>query len=556
VVIMARVITVNDVLDGHVVLDIECLDRIYLNAYVPILQSSGQVVAFMTQHLGMPIPSPALMEKISTRFRRAVESFASANGIPWVRFGKDDRKIDVMTPYLDQQAATGRSGVAAVGVAQEFQRVWAAYQRDTQTAAPQYTFAKADRRVTCYYFYLWDEDFGAAFIKVCAYFPYPAKIWVNGHEWAKRQARKAGIGFTALSNGFAACDDPDGLQAICDRLQPGTIEVFAQRWLHRLPMPFGRKDQLAGYWWETSMRQVEVSRTIVFDAPRRARGFFEALIGDNLDIGRPANVEIIFARRIRRDTPGTFRTAIDRPAIGPDAGGVVLNVFYKHSRIKQYLKDGRAMRIETVINGPRDLRCNARLPNLAELQDKARAINRRILDAERAGQGTVLASPAFERIAHPSVTADGRRTPALRFGDPRVMALAGALCATLLAATGITNKSLRALMTGLLAAPYTPGQMTYDLRRLRLAGLIRRIEHTNTYVLSPDGIRVAVFYTKLHNRLLRPLLAADQPQAPPGLRQALRAIDQHVDDYITRARLGKAARKLDTNVQKLATKDR
>jgi len=306
-------------------------------------------------------------------------------------------------------------------------------------------------------------------------------------------------------------------------------------------MPFGRKDQLAGYWWETSMRQVQVSRTLVFDAPRRARSFFEALIGGNLDIGRPANVEIIFARRIRRDTPGTFRTAIDRPAIGPAAGGVVLNVFYKHSRIKQYLKDGKAMRIETVINGPRDLRCNARLPHLDELQAKARAASRRILDAERAGQGTVLASPAFERIAHPSVTADGRRTPALRFGDPRVMALAGALCATLLAAAGITNKNLRALMTGLLAAPYTPGQMTYDLRRLRLAGLIRRIEHANRYVLTPDGVKMAVFYAKLHNRLLRPLMAADQPQAPPGLRQALRAIDQHVQDYITRARLGKAA---------------
>ena len=112
---------------------------------------------------------------------------------------------------------------------------------------------------------------------------------------------------------------------------------------------------------------------------------------------------------------------------------------------------------------------------------------------------------------------------------------------TLLAATGITNKSLRALMTGLLHAPYTPGQMTYDLRRLRLTGLIRRIEHTNRYVLTPDGIKVAVFYTKLHNRLLRPLLAADQPQAPPELRAALRAIDQHVDDYITRARLSQAA---------------
>jgi hypothetical protein len=541
VVKVAHIVTAGELLDGHSVLDIECLDRIYLNAYVPVLQSSGQVVAFMTQHLGMPIPSPALLEKIGTRFRRSVESYASGNGIPWVRFGKGDRKIDVMQPYLHTQAGTGRSGVAAIGVAQEFQRVWSAYQRDTKTAAPQYTFAKADRRVTCYYFYLWDEDFGPAFIKVCAYFPYPAKIWVNGHEWAKRQALKAGIGFTELSNGFASCDDPAGLQAICDRLQPGTIEVFAQRWLHRLPMPFGSQDRDAGYWWECSMRQVEVSRTIVFDAPRRARSFFEALIADNLDLGRPENVEIIFGRRVRCDTPGTFRTAIDRPVIDPDDKGVVVNIFYKHSRVKQYLKEGRAMRIETVINCPRDLACNARLPNLDELQAKARAVNGRILTAERAGQGTVLASPAFERIAHPSVTADGRRTPALRFGDPRVMALAGALCSTLLAATGITNKSLRALMTGLLAAPCTGGQMTYDLRRLRLAGLIYRIEHTNRYVLTPDGTRFAVFYTKLHNRLLRPLMAADQPQAPPELRQALRAIDQHVNDYINQARLRKAA---------------
>jgi hypothetical protein len=162
------------------------------------------------------------------------------------------------------------------------------------------------------------------------------------------------------------------------------------------------------------------------------------------------------------------------------------------------------MRIETVVNSPRDLACLARLPHLGELRDKARAINRRILDAERAGQGTVLASPAFERIAHPSVDTGGRRTPALRFGDPRVMALAGALCTTLLAATGITNKSLRALMTGLTHAPYTPGQMTYDLRRLRLTGLITRIGHTHRYVLTPRD----------QDRGL--LHQAAQPAAPPA----------------------------------------
>jgi hypothetical protein len=391
--------------------------------------------------------------------------------------------------------------------------------------------------VTCYYFYLRDEDSGPAFIRVCAYFPYPAKVWVNGHEWAKRQALKAGIGFTALSNGFASCEDPAALQAICGRLQPGTIEVFIQRWLHRLPLPFGAKDHDAGYWRETSMRQVEVSRTAVFDAPRHARGFFGALVAGNLDTGRPHNVEIIFARKIRRDAKGVFRTAIDRR----DNGGVLVNVSCKHSRIRQYLKDGRAMRVETVVNAPRDLGCNARLPNPGDLQAKARAASRRILEAERAGRGTVLASPAFERAARPSVDAEGRRTPALRFGDPRVMALAGALCQTLLAATGFTNKNLRVLIAGLPGSACTPGQMTYDLRRLRLNGLIRRIERTSRYVLTADGVRIAVFYTKVYNRLLVPLTAADQPRAPPELRTALATITRHVDHYADAARLPCAA---------------
>ena len=150
-----------------------------------------------------------------------------------------------------------------------------------------FSFTKADRRVTCYYFYLWDDDFGPAFIKVCAYFPYPMKIWVNGHEWAKRQAAKAGIGFTELSNGFATALIPWRCRRSATGSGPGAIEVFAERWWSILPLPLTEHDRAAGYWWELSMRQVEISRTLVFDAPRRARAFFEALVADNLDIGRP-----------------------------------------------------------------------------------------------------------------------------------------------------------------------------------------------------------------------------------------------------------------------------
>jgi len=197
-VVATRTVTVNDLLERHVGLDVECLDRVYLNLYVPNLQVPGQVVLFL-RHLGFPIPSPAVIEKIGLRFREEVGRFCKVNGVPVVRFGKGDRKVEVMRPYVERQAATGRSGVAAVGVAQEFQKVATCTTRESRTGgAPTFSWGKADRRVTCYYFYVWDSDFGPAFIKICAYFPYPGKVWVNGHEWAKRQATKAGIAFTAF----------------------------------------------------------------------------------------------------------------------------------------------------------------------------------------------------------------------------------------------------------------------------------------------------------------------------------------------------------------------
>jgi hypothetical protein len=282
------VVTVNDVLDGHTVLDLSCLDRLYLSGFVQRLQTSGGVVYFLHEHRGMPIASPAVFEQIGARFREGMRGFAEANHIPVVRFRRGERKVEVMRPHLDRAAKSRRSQIAAIGVAQEFAVVWTARKRDTDPAkAPQFSFTKEQRRVTVFYVYVWDEDFGPAFIKICSYFPYPIKVWVNGHEWAKRQATQAGIAFTELSNGFATCDDPAALQTICDRLGPGAIRVFFQRWSARLPLPLTEHDRAAGFWWELTMRQVETSRTIVFDAPRHARSFFEALVADNLDLAPP-----------------------------------------------------------------------------------------------------------------------------------------------------------------------------------------------------------------------------------------------------------------------------
>jgi hypothetical protein len=199
-----------------------------------------------------------------------------------------------------------------------------------------YDFVREQRRVGVYYFYVADPDFGPGFIKLCTFFPYPAKVWVNGHEWAKRQADHGGIAYAALANGFATCDDRAALQAICDRFGPADVQGFFDRWITVIPTPFTDHDRAAGYWWELSMRQVEVSRTLVFDDPRRARAFFEALVADNIGIGRPHEVHVVFGRNRRgRTTAMPFRTRIFTPGTE-----VKMDFSYKHSRVKQYLKEG------------------------------------------------------------------------------------------------------------------------------------------------------------------------------------------------------------------------
>jgi hypothetical protein len=539
---VATVTNINDVLDGHVALEVECVDRLYLNAYVPNLQVGGQAERFCKDRLRQPIASPAVIQRIGNRFRRDVKAFAARRAIPILHLKKpdrsrwDDRKLDHVRPYLDRADREGHFGVVAIVAAQEFQRVFSATKHTGAGPAVWFEWAKTERRVGTYYFYILDPDFGPGFIKICTYFPYPAKVWCNGHEWAKRQASAEGLDYTALANGFASCAEAEHLQAICDRLGPAEVEGFFERWMATIPAPLTPEDRAAGYWWELSMRQVEVSRTLVFDDPRRARAFFESLVADNVGVGRPQQVSLVFARQLRRPTKHPYAGRIF--SAGTE---VSIDFRYKHSRVKQYLKEGRALRIETVINKPYDIDVLARLEHLPELVTKARQVNRRLLMIERAGQGCAIGSALFERT-HQPYNREGQRTGALRFGDPRAMALAGALCMVVHAVTGFTNASLRGLVAGLLGRTYTSAQMTYDLRRLRLHGLIERIPHSNTYVTTAEGLRVALFYTKVHARVLRPLLdAADRPPAPLELRRALIIVDRTIREYVTNARLGLAA---------------
>jgi hypothetical protein len=519
----------GDVLAEHVTLEVECIDRMYLNVYQPRLQHVGGVVSLLRNHRGQPFASSALLEPISAEFIAGLYRFATDRDVPVIDFVKGQRKDDVAHEFLarfDQP-----EGVLFIGRAQEKAPVFRTEKRRNPTTGATYPWiVKTTAMVNHFYVYAVDADFGPFFLKFCSYFPYNAKLCINGNEWAKRQAAKAGIAFEALDNGFATCDDPARLQRICDRLGPGHIDRLLRKWLARLPHPFTARDRRAGYRYDLSILQAEFSLTQTLNRPQSGRVFFEEVIRENLDVGRPDRVSLIFDRRLytrgRHLTPTRYRTRVLTQGVTPS-----LHVEYRHSRIKQYHKEGRALRTETTINDTRDFGIGKRLCNLPALREVGFSANRRLLDAQTISHDPIIGDTVFNQLNQAAVI-DGQRVAPLRFGDPRVHALLAAIAISRLQPNGFANHHLRqhvADLLGMQPDQLTPGRMTYDLRRLRLHGLIERIPHTHRYRPTPLGWRTARFYTHAYNRFLRTgtTYIADPASTSP-LRRAL-------DDLATRS---------------------
>jgi len=531
--------SVSDVLDDHVTLEVECIDRMYLNVYQPRLQHVNGVVWFLRGHRGASFASSVLMDPISKAFVAWIHRFCRDRDVPLVDFAKGQRKDDLALEYL--AGFDGQEGVLFVGRAQEKTRVFRTEKRRNPLTGATYPWiVSATGVVNQFYFYCVDADFGPFFLKFSSYFPYNAKLCINGNEWAKRQAAKAGIGFTALDNGFAACDDPAALQRICDRLSAAKIDALLRKWLRLLPHPFTAADRAAGYRYDLSILQAEFSLTQMLDRPMSGRILFEDVIRENLDLGRPDKVGLIFDRRIVRRgihaTPGRFRTRVLTEGVTPS-----LHVDYKHSKIKQYHKEGRALRTETTINDTGDFGIGRRVCNLPALRQVGNTANRRLLDVERLPSDPTIGTDAFTAINTPAVI-EGQRACALPFGAARTQALLAAIVVFHLLPHGFRARDLRAHLAPLLGRPaesMTAGQLTYDLRRLRLHGLIQRIDGTHRYTVTDRGLRIAIYLTRVHRRLLCDGLAdlLDEHAIPTPTRRHLDRFIDTVDHNIHEYRL-------------------
>jgi hypothetical protein len=310
-----------------------------------------------------------------------------------------------------------------------------------------------------------------------------------------------------------------------------------------MPDPLTGEDRRAGFDWAFSIAQLEISDTAVFDQPRRARAWFETAIGCHLDLGRPEQVSLVMDRTVVnrgwRKTPGRFATEVITRDVAPQ-----LQIHYKSSKAKAYLKEGRALRVETTVNNPEDFDLHKTLnaDNWRALRRLGAATNARFLAALGEGQPGLPDPATLESVVLPSIH-DDQRAPALRFGDPRTMALLASIASFAHVIGGLTNKGLRAHMAHLWHPDYNPAQATYDLRRLRLKGFIERVEHTNTYRVTQHGLRIAAFFTQLASRVVIPALtelaalARPRPPAPRPLSAAWKAYEHELHKLLQTTRL-------------------
>ena len=527
--------TISSLLADHVSLQVRSVDRILLAGYVPKLQSEGLIVRFLNERVGGTIPSPVILGKIGDAYVQEIHAFAEARSIPEVRFGKDDVKEDIAREHMLSAERDGRTGVVMLGIAQEKAFAWRGWRDGGQDAHPHFSFARQAVFVNHFYWYILDPEWGPSFIKTNAYAPYPVWVYLNGHEWAKRQAAREGIEFRGSDNGFASCESPGRLAEICDGLSQRDIFGYFDRWMRALPSPFTPAERArCGY--RMSVRQIELSDTRVFDRPQAGRAWFEQTIHDQLDLGRPDKVQIVFDRTITKRTPGRFQTKVITKGVEP-----IIQAHYKHSKVKQYYKHGRALRTETTVNDPYDFGILRTLSaeTFKQLRQIGDQVNQRLLDSELEACSCAPDPTVLERIVSPTLE-EGQPAPALRFADPRVMALLACLCSFQHLFQGFSNRTLRPMIAELIDG-YTQGQMTYDLRRLRRKGLIHRIPRSQRYELTHLGRMIAVFFTKTYVRILNPALAELDPHLPEqiakrsDLARAYRAFERALDQRIKQA---------------------
>jgi len=508
-----------------------CFDRMLLNAVVQPMQRPALIVGYLDKCKHVPSISRAYFRQVSADYHEFVAELAVKQRIQIVVPPKGVRREDWVEPFYTTFGQ--RFGIVVILKSRENARVAVSYP----TPSGGNRIEVCTRFVWQYYFYLRDKDWGRMFLRICPYFPFNARVCVNQHEHLARQLDREGIALRQSANAFVQCADPERLQRLAEGFNPADLDRPVQRWLHQLVPFYGVEPNRTSHdVYRLFSSQVEYCTNLIFSERAALDRMAERLLDLNRNIGRPDKLSTVFGYRITKAYRGGLKTQIADHHLG----NPVIRSEYKDSSIKQYVRDHRVLRTEATSYNTNDLGVGKSIRNLPQLRHVMNAINDRYLAVQQDVLETYVDRGQLARLRQPTVTATGRRTPGLKLDDPRLLAVMQALtCFVHLARGGrfrtrdLHQRAAEAL--GMTTTTYRLGQLRYDLAKLRAKGLVLKVPNTQTYRVTPHGIRICILFLKLTRRVYAPLAAGSlQPiahdhQLPAERRSQLDTLYAGVD---------------------------
>jgi DNA-binding transcriptional ArsR family regulator len=526
----------SDLLGHAVQFSYTAWDRIVLNGYLDRLQRPENISYFFREVVGVPAVTPEVLMSRTAPYRAWVARYAAEHAIPLVAAPKDQRKEDVVAGYYRQFKAA--EGVVAILTSTESGRTFVSY-------APRYPPSGGDpgyrllhparKRFLHYYFYLLDPVLGPMSLRVGTFLPFTLAVFLNGHSFLAQELTRLGVDFRKDDNAFLAVDDLAALEAAGTRLTPRLIEQRCGSWARQLAPRCSAEERAAvNLRYRYSVAQIELATDVIFRRSAPLKALFRRATELGILLGGADRTTHLFGRRITARYGGKLQTVLDRR----NEGQPILRSYYGSSFVKQYEKGDRLLRTETCLNNTYDLGIGRHLDNLPTLRERMLATNTRYLDAQAEVLASTVDGGALASLARP-VLVGARRVPGLKLEDDRVIRLLEGL---LHPGTFVADWTTREVHARLLArhrlteGDYRPGQLRYDLGKLRAHGLVERRGTSRRYRLTPRGLKLGVLLVKLRTRLLGPLasLATDeQPRRstrhPSDLEAAFRPVDTALD---------------------------
>ncbi len=523
-----------------------CFDRILLNAAIQPFQQPERVMGFFWTYRQLYPVSRQVLRDIATQYHHWVKYASQKWGAPVLEAPKG-RRDDFVAPYF---RGAQPDQVVVILKAREPARILVSISKQaTEQGHLQYK----SRWVDQYNFYLQDRDWGWMFVRVCPYFPFSARVYLNQHAWLAQRMKEQGIRFRSCANALVSCSDPEALQQLADSLRPEDLRTCAQKWLARLVPFFTPHERREGSCWHRLfLAQVEYCDNLIFHRRAALDRLGDRLLDANRTIGQPNKLAMIFGRKITRRHCGKLQTTIE----DLDLGNPVIRSHYKNGFVKQYARDNRLLRTEAATNNVYDYGHLKAIEHLPELRKTLQGITQRYLDVQQDILETFVDRGQLCELSQPTITPRGKRIPGLKLDHPRQLALMQALVRfSHLAAQGtFTTAELHpqtAEALGCSTTEYKLGSLRYDLSKLRAKGLVEKLSHSRRYRLLPKGYRLCLVYLKLFHKIYAPLTAGlwqpfdgDAQLAPDQLShldKLYRAVTQALDHLVLAVGLQVAA---------------